>query len=57
MISVERSYRLLVVDDDEIDRRLYGRLLTRQTPGLFEIVQTADGATGLAALRATGSTA
>ena len=52
MASAERSYRLLIVDDDEVDRRLYSRLLTRQEPGAFEIEQTSDGVTGLAALRA-----
>jgi CheY-like chemotaxis protein len=50
--SVERSYRLLIVDDDAaVDRRLYSRLLTRLVPDVFDIVQTCDGATGLAALR------
>ena len=52
MASAERSYRLLIVDDDEVDRRLYRRLLTRQVPGAFEIQQVSDGVTGLAALRA-----
>jgi signal transduction histidine kinase len=48
----EREYRLLIVDDDETDRRLYGWLLERQAPGQFDIHHAADGAAGLAALRA-----
>src|SRR5690349_19207491 len=47
-----RTYRLLIVDDDETDRRLYGWLLARQAPGDFEIEQAADGAAGIAAIRA-----
>jgi signal transduction histidine kinase len=52
MPTAERSYRLLIVDDDETDRKLYGWLLGRQAPGAFEIEQAQDGATGIAALRA-----
>jgi signal transduction histidine kinase len=48
----DREYRLLIVDDDETDRRLYGWLLARQAPGQFEIHHAADGAAGIAALRA-----
>jgi signal transduction histidine kinase len=48
----DREYRLLIVDDDETDRRLYGWLLARQAPGQFQIHHAADGAAGLAALRA-----
>jgi signal transduction histidine kinase len=48
----DRVYRLLIVDDDETDRRLYGWLLARQAPGQFDIHHAADGAAGLAALRA-----
>jgi signal transduction histidine kinase len=51
MANAERTYRLLIVDDDETDRRLYGWLLARQAPGAFEIEQAQDGATGIAALR------
>ncbi len=51
MANIERSYRLLIVDDDETDRRLYSRLLARLTPGSCEIHQAADGAAGLAILR------
>jgi signal transduction histidine kinase len=47
-----RSYRLLVVDDDAVDRRLYSRLLTQQGPGCCDVQQAADGAAGLALLRA-----
>jgi signal transduction histidine kinase len=42
---------LLIVDDDEVDRRLYLRLLSRHAPGTYEIEQATDGAEGLAALR------
>src|SRR3954470_14735188 len=51
MAQADRIYRLLIVDDDETDRRLYGWLLARQAPGAFEIEQAADGAAGIAALR------
>jgi signal transduction histidine kinase len=51
MAQTERVYRLLIVDDDETDRRLYGWLLARQAPGQFEIHQASDGAAGLTALR------
>lgn len=47
----DRAYRLLIVDDDETDRRLYGWLLARQAPGQFDIHHAADGAAGIAALR------
>jgi DNA-binding NtrC family response regulator len=52
MANAERTYRLLIVDDDETDRRLYGWLLARQAPGAFEIEPARDGAAGIAALRA-----
>lgn len=52
MAHPERVYRLLIVDDDETDRRLYGWLLARHAPGQFEIHQATDGAAGIAALRA-----
>jgi signal transduction histidine kinase len=51
MPHTDRNYRLLIVDDDETDRRLYGWLLERQAPGAFEIEQAPDGASGIAALR------
>jgi signal transduction histidine kinase len=47
-----RRYRLLIVDDDEADRRHYSRLLARRAPGTCEIRHAASGAAGLAALRA-----
>jgi signal transduction histidine kinase/HPt (histidine-containing phosphotransfer) domain-containing protein len=50
--STERSYRLLIVDDDRADRQLYVRLLARQAPHACHIQQAADGTAGLAALRA-----
>jgi len=52
MAQAAREYRLLIVDDDETDRRLYGWLLARQAPGAFVIEQAVDGAAGIAALRA-----
>jgi signal transduction histidine kinase len=52
MANAGRSYRLLIVDDDAADRRLYSRLLTRQAPGACKIQQAANGAAGLAVLRA-----
>ena len=51
MTDTGRGYRLLIVDDDEIDRRLYGRLLARQALGSCEVHQASDGAAGLDALR------
>src|SRR5450432_295682 len=51
MPHTERTYRLLIIDDDETDRRLYGWLLARQAPGQFEIFQATDGTAGIAALR------
>ena len=47
-----RGYRLLIVDDDAVDRRLYCRSLSQPGPDTFSIQQTSDGAAGLAALRA-----
>jgi signal transduction histidine kinase len=47
-----RSYRLLIVDDDAVDRRLYSKLLVQLGPDTCEIQQAVDGAAGLAALRA-----
>jgi signal transduction histidine kinase/HPt (histidine-containing phosphotransfer) domain-containing protein len=51
MAETERNYRLLIVDDDETDRRFYHRLLSGPSCGVSEIFQAADGAAGLAALR------
>ena len=47
-----RSYRLLIVDDDAVDRRLYSKLLVQLGPDTCEIQQAVDGAAGLTALRA-----
>jgi signal transduction histidine kinase len=47
-----RDYRLLIVDDDAVDRRHYGKLLTQLGPDTCTVQQAADGAAGLAALRA-----
>jgi signal transduction histidine kinase/HPt (histidine-containing phosphotransfer) domain-containing protein len=51
MANTGRGYRLLIVDDDETDRRLYSRLLTRLRPDVCEIHQASDGAAGLEMLR------
>jgi signal transduction histidine kinase len=47
-----RAYRLLIVDDDAIDRRLYCKSLAKPGPDTCHIQQAVDGAAGLAALRA-----
>lgn len=47
-----RAYRLLIVDDDAIDRRLYCKSLAQPGPDTCHIQQAVDGAAGLAALRA-----
>ncbi len=46
-----RTYRLLIVDDDQVDRRRYVALL-RKNAHACDIEQAFDGASGLAALRA-----
>jgi two-component system sensor kinase FixL len=51
MPYVSRDYRLLIVDDDDIDQRHYRNLLTRRAPSVFEIGQAYDGAAGLVELR------
>jgi signal transduction histidine kinase len=45
-----RGYRVLIVDDDPIDRRHYFELLAELGPDPGHIRQAADGAAGLAAL-------
>jgi len=52
MADAARDYHLLIVDDDAIDRRQYGKLLMRHSQGACEIREAADGAAGLKALRA-----
>jgi signal transduction histidine kinase len=47
-----REYRLLIIDDDAVDRRLYCKLLAQLGPDTCNVQQAADGVTGLAALRA-----
>jgi signal transduction histidine kinase len=47
-----RTYNLLIVDDNEIDCRLYRKLLAHTAPDTCQVEATADGAAGLAALRA-----
>jgi signal transduction histidine kinase len=47
-----RSYRLLIVDDDAVDRQLYCKLLTQIGANPIHIQQATTGAGGLAALRA-----
>ncbi len=51
MANVGRTYRLLIVDDDEHDRRHYARLLAGHPCDACDITHAVDGATGLAALR------
>ncbi|WP_158292169.1 hybrid sensor histidine kinase/response regulator [Paracraurococcus ruber] len=51
MADAERTYSLLVVDDNDIDARNYGVLLRRKAPRAFSIVTASDGASGLALLR------
>jgi CheY-like chemotaxis protein len=51
MTNAGRIYRLLIVDDDETDRRLYGQLLSARSPEAYEVRWAANGAAGLAALR------
>jgi DNA-binding NtrC family response regulator len=49
-----RCYRILVVDDDTVDRRLIAHLLTQAGPANSQIVQAESGMAGLAALREGG---
>ena len=51
MADAARDYHLLIVDDDAVDRRQYGKLLTRHTHGACEVREAANGAAGLQALR------
>jgi len=46
------SYNILIVDDDVVDRRSYARLLAQHPTNTCAVREVADGATGLAALRA-----
>jgi CheY-like chemotaxis protein/nitrogen-specific signal transduction histidine kinase len=50
-MQLSRAYRILIVDDEAIDRRLYLRLLTQSGPDACHIQQASNGAEGLAALR------
>jgi signal transduction histidine kinase/HPt (histidine-containing phosphotransfer) domain-containing protein len=52
MADAARDYRLLIVDDDAVDRRQYGKLLMRHTHGACEVREAADGAAGLKELKA-----
>jgi len=52
MTQSNRVYRLLMVDDDELDRRHLVRLLELQAPGRCEIEHAVDGTSGLAAMSA-----
>ncbi|HVY87193.1 MAG TPA: response regulator [Caulobacterales bacterium] len=42
------SIRVLVVDDSEDDRALYRRELKKASPGLYDVLEAADGEHGLA---------
>lgn len=52
MPSATRRYDLLIVEDDDTDRRLYTKLMARRGAGVFVIEEAADCAAGLLALRA-----
>ena len=52
MTRNERSYRVLIVDDDVVDQKINGKLLAHLTSGNCDIVYAANGVAGLAALRA-----
>lgn len=47
-----RSYRLLIVEDDLVDRRNYARLMSQLGSDAWQVEQAEDGAAGLAAMRA-----
>jgi len=52
-MTVQTSgYRILVVEDDEVDRQYYRTVLARRAPGACEFQPSPDGEAGLAALRA-----
>jgi CheY-like chemotaxis protein len=47
-----RDYRVLIIDDDAIDRRHYCKLLEQLEPDVCHVKLAPDGTSGLAALRA-----
>ncbi len=47
-----RIYRVLIIDDDAVDRRLYYKLLGDLGPDACQVQHAVDAAAGLAALRA-----
>lgn len=51
MAEAERRYRILIVDDDDIDARNYGRLLRRKAADEIDLQRAADGMTALALLQ------
>lgn len=51
MANTGRCYKILIVDDDCVDRKHYGRLLKQQGRDTCEIREAGDGATGLSAVR------
>src|SRR5450631_2193272 len=51
-MTVQTSgYRILVVEDDEVDRQYYRTVLARRAPGACEFQPSSDGEAGMAALR------
>ena len=52
MTETAPRHRLLIVDDDEIDRRLFTKLLVRQELFDCEVLVAEDGASALAKMRA-----
>lgn len=50
--NAKRTYQLLIVEDDDILRPLYTHHIRQQAAGACTIQQAADGAAGLAALKA-----
>jgi signal transduction histidine kinase/HPt (histidine-containing phosphotransfer) domain-containing protein len=51
LTNVDRTYQVLIVDDDPSDRRFYGRLLGEHSADSFEIAEATSGADGLAMLQ------
>src|SRR5580698_2308860 len=51
MPQAARTYDLLMIDDDAVDRQYYTKLLKQHSLGMCEIRVAQDGAAGLAALR------
>jgi PAS domain S-box-containing protein len=48
---IDPTYLILIVDDDEVDRRHYARSLRGSATAQFDIVEARDGTAGLSELR------